>query len=1194
MKKFLLFLVFTAASSIIFSQVPQGFNYQAIARDNSGNPISNATLWVRLSILSDTTGFYSSGGGTYIWEEQHTNVKTNSFGMFTVVLGIGSKFQGSATSFNLIDWTKGPYYVGTKISQNSGNTWKIMGSAQVWSVPYSMVSAKADALNAGAKVVSDNDATADALFEVKRKDGQTVFAVYPDAVNIYVPSEGKGVKGGFAIGSFGEKAPSQDFFRVTPDSVRIYINNTPGTPGKGAKGGFAIGGFDALKGSVQDFMRVTPDSTRIYINNTPGKGAKGGFAIGGFDEALKGTTILKNYYMNISGTNTFDTVTGSPQVLWYPNRNAFLAGNVHIGAVDSVGKYSTALGYRSIAMGDYSQAFGYKAKALGDYSTSIGKNSVAGAGKTLAPNAFAFGDGAKATGSDSYAFGSGATATGYRSFAFGSVGLDDLGNPTSTPTTASEPYAIAIGMGAQAIQKGAMALGTGSQASGSSSASFGYYSTASGKYSMALGYKSNVSGQYGAALGYSAYASGQSSLALGYSAQATQNYATAVGASASATNTYASAFGRNASAQGQNSVAVGYGATTGSSATDASAFGRAANATGTSAMALGASAIASGTTSVAMGYQANASNSYAVAIGYQAKAPATYSFSFGYNSEAAGDNSFAIGTYGLNADGTVNNSRPTKTFQPYSVAMGMGAQASQKGDMAFGVNSSASGSYSTAMGYSPVSSGAYSTAIGYQASSAGTYSTAMGYTASSEGNYSAALGMGASTTGSYATSIGYYSRAYGDKSTAIGSQYTSTGLRRICNRITGICYWQPFSINRYNQADGTYSIAFGNGNYAKNGGLSIGSNNSANAFGAVAIGNSNVADSSFSVAVGANNVANGYNAFAFGESLTAQAANSFVIGTYNVAIGSRTNWLNTDPLFVIGNGDSETPHDALRVLKSGALYIYPDSATYGINNYTTNTATGLYVYNIAQNIKTSTIYGTRSYARQNNSDATGSTYSGYFTTYNYGTGYNYGLTSYAYQYNTGSANPVYSGYFYSSNSGTGTNYGLYANVRSGASIDIAEYIYDSYGNTESADVVVADPGVKESVIRSSKPYQTGVLGVISTKPHLTIGVELVIDEKTGESKEGVKAARLALAGRVPVNVTGENGPIKPGDYLTTSSTPGFAMKWSLLDVNEAKDFEDLKRILTENERRRGAIIGKAVESFSGTGTGKIIMLISLQ
>jgi len=942
MKKNLLLLVFCAVSGILFSQVPQGFNYQAVARDNAGQPIVTNNLWVRLSILSDTSGFYSSGNGTYLWEETHTNVKTNSQGMFTVVLGTGTKNQGSVAKFSDINWSSGPLFIGTKISTNSGSTWKIMGSARLWTVPYSMVAAKAEALNAGAKVVSTNDATADALFEVKRKDGQTVFAVYPDAVNIYVPSGSKGVKGGFAIGGFGDKAPSQDYFRVTPDSVRIYIDNTPS---KGAKGGFAIGGFDGSKG------------------------------------------ILKNYYMNVSGTNMVDTVKGSPQVLWYPNKNAFLAGNVWIGDVDSVGKYSTALGYRSIAYGDYSQAFGYKAKALGNYSTSIGKNSVAGAGKTIAQNAFAFGDAARATGSDSYAFGSGATASGYRSFAFGSVGLDDSGNPTTTPTTASGSYTVAIGMGAQATQKGAMAFGIGSNSSGYYSNSLGYYSISSGYYTTAIGYQSTASGNY-------------------------------------------------------------------------------------------------------------------------------------------------------------------------------------------------------------------STAIGFRSVSGGIYSTAMGQEASAPADYSIAIGKGAttgsgSTLGSYATAIGYYTKALGNKSLSIGSQYTTTFYKFIRDPLTGKLILQPINVDAPNTAEGSYSIAIGNGNYSSNGGMSFGFRNNATAMGAVAIGHSNAADSAYSFAAGSFNKTTGYNSVAIGSNLTAQAANSFVIGTYNIIAGNKTTWVNSDPLFVIGNGNSETPHNALEVKKSGALYLYPDTATYGIYEYATNTAYGLYVYNHAQYMTTS-LYGIRSYSYQNNSTATGSVSSGYFTSDNSGTGTNYGLRSYAYQNNSGSTNSVYSGYFYSYNAGSGTNYGLYANIRSGASIDVAEYIYDSYGNTQSGDVVVADPSRKESVIKSSKPYQTGVLGVISTNPHLTMGMEIVTDEKTGEMKKGVQATRLALTGRVPVNITDENGPIQPGDYLTTSSTPGYAMKWRLLDVNEAKDFEDLKRILSENERRRGTIIGKAVESFSGPGTGKIMMLISLQ
>ena len=142
-------------------------------------------------------------------------------------------------------------------------------------------------------------------------------------------------------------------------------------------------------------------------------------------------------------------------------------------------------------------------------------------------------------------------------------------------------------------------------------------------------------------------------------------------------------------------------------------------------------------------------------------------------------------------------------------------------------------------------------------------------------------------------------------------------------------------------------------------------------------------------------------------------------------------------------------------------------------------------------------------------------------------------------------------------------------------------------------MVIADKSHSESVVKSNEPYQVSVLGLISTKPHLTMGMDLVVDEETGEAIPGVSTTKLVLTGRVPVKITEENGPIVPGDLLSTSSTPGHAMKWSLVDVNQAKDFEDLKSMLAENERRRNAIIGKAV-GLSSTGTGKVMVLISPQ
>ncbi len=55
---------------------------------------------------------------------------------------------------------------------------------------------------------------------------------------------------------------------------------------------------------------------------------------------------------------------------------------------------------------------------------------------------------------------------------------------------------------------------------------------------------------------------------------------------------------------------------------------------------------------------------------------------------------------------------------------------------------------------------------------------------------------------------------------------------------------------------------------------------------------------------------------------------------------------------------------------------------------------------------------------------------------------------------------------------------------------------------------------------------------------------------------------MALAGRVPVKVSLENGPIMAGDRLTTASTPGYAMKAT----------------------KAGPVIGQALENFDGTST----------
>ena len=79
------------------------------------------------------------------------------------------------------------------------------------------------------------------------------------------------------------------------------------------------------------------------------------------------------------------------------------------------------------------------------------------------------------------------------------------------------------------------------------------------------------------------------------------------------------------------------------------------------------------------------------------------------------------------------------------------------------------------------------------------------------------------------------------------------------------------------------------------------------------------------------------------------------------------------------------------------------------------------------------------------------------------------------------------------------------------------------------------------------------------------------------TQEGVLEGgqNVALSGRVYALATAANGPIKPGDLLTTSEVAGHAMK--------ATDFV----------RWQGAVIGKAMSSLE-KGEGLVLVLVNLQ
>ncbi len=117
--------------SEVFAQTPQGFNYQAVVRNNSGIPLINQSVGIQINIHQTTST------GTIVYTETHT-LMANNIGLINLIVGGGVPQNG--TLFNTIDWSAGPYFIEISVV-TSGQPLTSMGSQQLMSVPYSLYSA---------------------------------------------------------------------------------------------------------------------------------------------------------------------------------------------------------------------------------------------------------------------------------------------------------------------------------------------------------------------------------------------------------------------------------------------------------------------------------------------------------------------------------------------------------------------------------------------------------------------------------------------------------------------------------------------------------------------------------------------------------------------------------------------------------------------------------------------------------------------------------------------------------------------------------------------------------------------------------------------------------------------------------------------------------------------------------------------
>ena len=152
MRKFLPLLIFSLLSNFVWAQMPKVINYQAVARNSSGEPLANQAIGVRLSVVN------TLAGNATLYSETRS-VTTNALGLFYIQFGSPG---ATATSgdFNAIGWviiTSSSKALKVELDINSSGSFVDMGSQGLVSVPYAFAADRAiDAVNIGGHYVDTN------------------------------------------------------------------------------------------------------------------------------------------------------------------------------------------------------------------------------------------------------------------------------------------------------------------------------------------------------------------------------------------------------------------------------------------------------------------------------------------------------------------------------------------------------------------------------------------------------------------------------------------------------------------------------------------------------------------------------------------------------------------------------------------------------------------------------------------------------------------------------------------------------------------------------------------------------------------------------------------------------------------------------------------------------------------------------
>ena len=274
MQRFIFFIGLVFLTIGIKAQPPQLIPYQAIARDNAGNPVLNQNIGLRFSIHDQTIS------GAVVWQESQTVVSNN--------LGIIVTALGGTTQLTSVDWGSGAKFLQVEMDITGGMNYLDMGTQQMMSVPYalyaensgnpgnpgnpgmnSLISTLAEpaggnCANGGVKIIHGLDQNQNNILDPNEIDLSNVSYVCNGTGNsINNLTVGSSYGGGLVLyidetGQHGIIAANQDYnYSSTSWCNSVYAGTTSTSVGSGKHNTKWLSEFCTGNGLVDEIMNLT-------------------------------------------------------------------------------------------------------------------------------------------------------------------------------------------------------------------------------------------------------------------------------------------------------------------------------------------------------------------------------------------------------------------------------------------------------------------------------------------------------------------------------------------------------------------------------------------------------------------------------------------------------------------------------------------------------------------------------------------------------------------------------------------------------------------------------------------------------------------------------------------------------------------------------------------------------------------------